>query len=175
MGAGDVRDVQRVRAGLTITYERVQLTGLDAAYACRRRSPVRREHDPSDHGAPDGWCDAVYEARNADTRERVAVKVLHADVEEDEIAVRICAETAFGCCRAEAMERRQSSLVIVLKTAPLFCAGEPATAEAGDESGEGVLHASSFISPERRSGASEMQPELDEKLPTTSGGADGSQ
>ncbi|GAB5548762.1 MAG: serine/threonine-protein kinase [Sandaracinaceae bacterium] len=35
----------------------------------------------------DGAMGAVYEARNAETRERVAVKVLHADVEEDEIAV----------------------------------------------------------------------------------------
>ena len=35
----------------------------------------------------DGAMGAVYEARNADTREQVAIKVLHADVEEDEIAV----------------------------------------------------------------------------------------
>jgi len=35
----------------------------------------------------DGAMGAVYEARNAETRERVAVKVLHTDVEEDEIAV----------------------------------------------------------------------------------------
>ena len=38
-------------------------------------------------------------------------------VERDEIAVRIFSETAFGCRRAEASERRQSSLVIVLKSA----------------------------------------------------------
>ncbi len=35
----------------------------------------------------DGAMGAVYEARNAETRERVAIKVLHLDVEEDEIAV----------------------------------------------------------------------------------------
>ncbi len=35
----------------------------------------------------DGAMGAVYEARNAETRERVAIKVLHADVAEDEIAV----------------------------------------------------------------------------------------
>ena len=35
----------------------------------------------------DGAMGAVYEARNAETRERVAIKVLHPDVEEDEIAV----------------------------------------------------------------------------------------
>ncbi len=35
----------------------------------------------------DGAMGAVYEARNAETRERVAIKVLHRDVEEDEIAV----------------------------------------------------------------------------------------
>ena len=35
----------------------------------------------------DGAMGAVYEARNGDTRERVAIKVLHPDVEQDEIAV----------------------------------------------------------------------------------------
>lgn len=35
----------------------------------------------------DGAMGAVYEARNADTRARVAIKVLHPDVQEDEIAV----------------------------------------------------------------------------------------
>jgi len=35
----------------------------------------------------DGAMGAVYEARNAETREKVAIKVLHDDVEEDEIAV----------------------------------------------------------------------------------------
>ena len=35
----------------------------------------------------DGAMGAVYEARNAQTRQRVAIKVLHADVAEDEIAV----------------------------------------------------------------------------------------
>jgi serine/threonine-protein kinase len=35
----------------------------------------------------DGAMGAVYEARRADTRERVAIKVLHPDVEEDEVAV----------------------------------------------------------------------------------------
>ncbi|MBX3275341.1 MAG: serine/threonine protein kinase, partial [Sandaracinaceae bacterium] len=35
----------------------------------------------------DGAMGAVYEARNAETRERVAIKVLHLDVEEDDIAV----------------------------------------------------------------------------------------
>lgn len=35
----------------------------------------------------DGAMGAVYEARNAETRERVAIKVLHPDVEKDEIAV----------------------------------------------------------------------------------------
>ncbi|MGE0787088.1 MAG: serine/threonine protein kinase [Sandaracinaceae bacterium] len=35
----------------------------------------------------DGAMGAVYEARNAETRERVAIKVLHPDVEQDEIAV----------------------------------------------------------------------------------------
>ena len=64
--------------------------------------------------------------------------------EEDEVAVRVRmrSEIAFFCCRAEASERFQSSLVIVLKTAPLFRAGEEPTAEAGRSSGEGVLHAS---------------------------------
>jgi serine/threonine-protein kinase len=35
----------------------------------------------------DGAMGSVYEARNADTRERVAIKVLHPDIAEDEIAV----------------------------------------------------------------------------------------
>ncbi len=35
----------------------------------------------------DGAMGAVYEARNAETRQRVAIKVLHPDVAEDEIAV----------------------------------------------------------------------------------------
>lgn len=35
----------------------------------------------------DGAMGAVYEARNAQTRQRVAIKVLHADVAQDEIAV----------------------------------------------------------------------------------------
>ena len=35
----------------------------------------------------DGAMGAVYEARRAETRERVAIKVLHSDVEEDEVAV----------------------------------------------------------------------------------------
>ena len=35
----------------------------------------------------DGAMGSVYEARNAQTRERVAIKVLHADVEEDDVAV----------------------------------------------------------------------------------------
>lgn len=35
----------------------------------------------------DGAMGAVYEARNAETREKVAIKVLHPDVEEDEVAV----------------------------------------------------------------------------------------
>jgi len=60
--------------------------------------------------------------------------------EEDEIAVRICAETALGCRRAEASERRQSSLVIVLKSEPLGRAGETAALDAGRPAGERVLH-----------------------------------
>ncbi len=35
----------------------------------------------------DGAMGAVYEARNASTRERVAIKVLHSDVAQDEVAV----------------------------------------------------------------------------------------
>jgi len=35
----------------------------------------------------DGAMGAVYEARNATTRERVAIKILHADVAEDEVAL----------------------------------------------------------------------------------------
>ncbi len=35
----------------------------------------------------DGAMGAVYEARNAETRERVAIKVLHPEVENDEVAV----------------------------------------------------------------------------------------
>ena len=36
--------------------------------------------------------------------------------EEDEIAVRICSEIAFGCSLAKSSERFQSALVIVLKS-----------------------------------------------------------
>src|SRR5690606_30260219 len=35
----------------------------------------------------DGAMGAVYEARNAATRERVAIKILHSDVAEDDIAL----------------------------------------------------------------------------------------
>jgi hypothetical protein len=63
--------------------------------------------------------------------------------EEDEIAVRICAETAFLRCRPEAMERFQSSLVIVLKTASFGRAWELPALDTGRETGEGVfLHGS---------------------------------
>src|SRR5205085_10606197 len=51
--------------------------------------------------------------------------------EDDEIAVRICSETAFFCRRAEASERFQSSLVIVLKSGSVFGAREGAAADAG--------------------------------------------
>jgi hypothetical protein len=61
-------------------------------------------------------------------------------LEEDEIAVRICAETAFFCCRAKTSERRQSSLVIVLKSGSFLEAREGAPADAGGLSGKGVLH-----------------------------------
>ncbi|HWL15568.1 MAG TPA: hypothetical protein VNR00_08185 [Opitutus sp.] len=66
---------------------------------------------------------------------------------EDEIAVRICAETAFGCRRAEASERRQSSLVIVLKSGSLVRARERAPADAGELSGEGIVHGSAMAAP----------------------------
>ena len=64
--------------------------------------------------------------------------------EEDEIAVRICADTAFGCRRAEASERRQSSLVIVLKVASGLVAREGAALDTGDLAGEVVLHGSAM-------------------------------
>ena len=64
--------------------------------------------------------------------------------EEDEIAVRICAETALGCRRAEASERFQSSLVIVLKSASFDRAGEAPTLEEGGFAGELVLHGSAI-------------------------------
>ena len=65
--------------------------------------------------------------------------------EEDEIAVRICAETAFDCRRAEASERFQSSLVIVLKSGPVVRVREGAAADAGGLSGEGIfLHESAM-------------------------------
>src|SRR5690606_179869 len=64
--------------------------------------------------------------------------------EEDEIAVRICAETAFGCRRAEASERFQSSLVIVLKSGASFRVREAAPADAGGFSGEGIVHESAM-------------------------------
>ena len=64
--------------------------------------------------------------------------------EEDEIAVRICAETAFGCRRADAIERRQSSLVIVLKIASRFGPREEAALDAGELAGEVVLHGSAM-------------------------------
>ena len=60
--------------------------------------------------------------------------------EEDEIAVRICSETALGCRRAEASERRQSSLVIVLKSGSFDGTGEVTPAEPGGLAGEEVLH-----------------------------------
>jgi hypothetical protein len=63
--------------------------------------------------------------------------------EEDEIDVRICAETAFLRCRPEAIERFQSSLVIVLKTASFGRGWEPPALDAGRGAGEGVfLHGS---------------------------------
>jgi hypothetical protein len=45
---------------------------------------------------------------------------------------------AFFCCRAEAIERRQSSLVIVLKSGALFGAGEGTPLDPREFSGEGV-------------------------------------
>jgi len=63
-------------------------------------------------------------------------------LEEDEIAVRICAETAFGRRRAESSERFQSSLVIVLKSDSFGNAEERAPPETGRLAGEGVLHGS---------------------------------
>src|SRR6185436_10924511 len=60
--------------------------------------------------------------------------------ERDEIAVRIFADTAFGCRRAEASERRQSSLVIVLKSASFVRPREVPPAESRDLAGEEVLH-----------------------------------
>ena len=68
--------------------------------------------------------------------------------EEDEIAVRICSETAFFCRRAETSERFQSSLVIVLKSGALVRAREDAALDAGGFSGEGIAHESAM--PERR-------------------------
>ena len=62
--------------------------------------------------------------------------------EEDEIAVRICADTAFFCRRAEASERFQSSLVIVLKSGSVGRAREGAALDAGVFSGEGIVHES---------------------------------
>ena len=60
--------------------------------------------------------------------------------EEDEIAVRICSETAFGCRLAESSERFQSSPVIVLKSGSPGRVREGWAADAGGLSGEGVLH-----------------------------------
>ena len=65
-------------------------------------------------------------------------------LEEDEIAVRICAETALGCRRAEASERFQSSLVIVLKSASFDRTGEVTALEERGLSGELVLHGSAM-------------------------------
>jgi hypothetical protein len=63
--------------------------------------------------------------------------------EEDKIDVRICAETAFLRSRPEAIERFQSSLVIVLKTASFGWTGQTPTLDAGRGTGEGVfLHGS---------------------------------
>jgi hypothetical protein len=64
--------------------------------------------------------------------------------EEDEIAVRICAETAFGCRRAEASERFQSSLVIVLKSGSFDRSREELPVDEGGLAGEVVLHGSAM-------------------------------
>src|SRR5690606_3735379 len=72
--------------------------------------------------------------------------------EEDEIAVRICSETALRCRRAEASERFQSSLVMVLKSASFGRAGELAPAEESGLAGEGVLHGSAMRATSARPG-----------------------
>ena len=64
---------------------------------------------------------------------------------EDEIIVRIRADADARRCRAEASERRQSSLVIVLKRGPGEGGGKLAAADAGGLAGEGVLHASALV------------------------------
>jgi hypothetical protein len=63
---------------------------------------------------------------------------------EDEIAVRICSEIAFGCRLAKSSERFQSALVIVLKSGSLGRVREEAAADAGGLSGEGILHESAM-------------------------------
>ena len=65
-------------------------------------------------------------------------------LDEDEIAVLICSDTAFGCRFAQVIERPKSLPVTVQNSGPFFRAGEAGAFEVGRGSGERVLHGSAM-------------------------------
>jgi len=64
--------------------------------------------------------------------------------EDEEIALRIRSKAALGCRRAEAIERLQSSPVIVEKADLAWGAGELGAADDSLPAGEGILHGSAM-------------------------------
>jgi hypothetical protein len=65
--------------------------------------------------------------------------------EDSESAVRICFNASFCRCRAEAIERRQSSLVIVEKSGLSAGGKERVAADAGRAAGEAVRHVADML------------------------------